>query len=244
MDRRSPPKLPSLPEDISSRIIRSAGKGAVSYRHQEIARQERLDDAGTKPFTVREATWLAHNYSESIYIFGSYQDLSAEVFNLSMTRGPLKHRITLNKHQYFNIYSRCDFDEKIIQSMAYEPRIDVASILVNCLDTRVRKNRESTLVLDEMEDYYDRKITADTVLPDVKCIYSVLCLRFRYIRDTKRPASEEDPNNQILDDSWVNKQAKKYTKQALDNIVEDFAPATIPLVERTKLPFLLLFFAG
>jgi len=153
MDKPPSPKLPWLPEEISSRIVRQAGKGAVSRRHQEIAKTERYEDAGTKPFTKEEAQWVAGIYHGKICIFGSYGDIVGESFMLSPPQGFPAFRKTTLRHEYTNFDGKAFFTSigtHTNREPYYETILDVTDILNNRLDTNIVK--ESNLVMDDMED--------------------------------------------------------------------------------------------
>jgi hypothetical protein len=255
MDRQSPPKLPSLPEEISSRIIRRAGKGAVSRRHQEVAKAERYRDAGTKPFTKREVMWVYYDFEEMISVFGyegGNEGGTAEAYIFSQLKqcvlskpGPRKHLCKRHVRQEYDFYIRNNgksdtgsftssggqLTGRAESSFAGVP--DPKDVLINRLDSGIIK--ESNFELDE--DVY-----AEIVLPDLRCMYHVLLMRFRYIQKNRRrklyfnelpvDVSPDWPHEQAIkytnelpvdvSPDWPHEQAIKYTKQAFNNIVDDF----------------------
>jgi len=76
----SPGKFGTLPEDIQARIIRRAKK-TVSKRQQEITIADRIENAGTKPFTKDEAKYLMKTSRDILMFFGRDRVASIYVYS-------------------------------------------------------------------------------------------------------------------------------------------------------------------
>lgn len=197
----------TLPEDIKVRILRRAGVGVLTKQHRDLITEDRIKDAGTKPFIKSEIEYLMEvrrsmgiiyendGYSISYIIV----PLLNKSRNLYIQTQRLSSKVLSGSGRYTeNIMVKYDDtnDEYSKNVIIYQ--------LINRFDSKITKH--AGFIVNGLEGGIEVgiEVEANIVLTDIRSIFIVLRERFM----------------NVASDTAINL-ARKYTKKAFNNIVND-----------------------
>jgi hypothetical protein len=198
----SPGKFNTLPEDLRARIIRKAGGGTVTRQHREYTIEDRIQDAGTKPFIKEEIEWLLNIRKTLAIMFGYAGNCDIKILVSRFNRDSTYLIETLSIGTYIsdnkaNISSedtKFDGREEI-------DKTSIRSDLIGRYDTQIIKSSNTIVSYDEEAEV---DIYADVVILDLRSIFIILKRRFSLIMPTEA----------------INL-ARKYTMIILNTIMDD-----------------------
>ena len=191
----SPSKFDTLPEDIKSRIIRRAGKGTLTKQHRELTLEDRIQDAGTKPFSESELKWFINVRRILAIMFESEKDSIIMYFHSILDK---KWGVVTRTGRY-----RIEITNQAKLTLGLGSREFEKSKIIQFLTGRF----DSQTVRDIKLNKFERlpSLNFNVVILDLRSIFIILKHRFEIIV----------PHNSLV-------LARKYTQLALDNIVDDF----------------------
>jgi len=221
-------RFENLPEEVKARII--FGAGAVNRSHQEYMIDERIEDAGTKPFTNDELTWLV-TVKRSVVLFYSYgPNARISLIGLSFySSSPLIDMGSLDVI-FHPIGKRIEYHN--VEEIDYNyPFIIKAELIVkeltNCIDSSIiRKTCQNVLVapseideIGEFGDFGEYSDTTDQYYEEYECDYMPANITLTDVRTVflilRRRFTLMELSNCI-------QLARIYTQRVLDRIMDDY----------------------
>ena len=212
-----------LPPEIQARILRQ--KNIIPSRlYRNLTIQDRIDDAGTKPFLESEIDWVLEK-KDDILIFASHDKIpSAVIFRYSKITNivPLmllvqKVLVTRSERGSFQIenipgLSLTNLWGKIIKDLTYRIDSDIVFESDIQLPRGYATLRYTVNVLG---------LKATIILTDIQTLFLILRRRFEIIFDSDFTSN---PRISLL--------AQKRTQEIFDKIIDDFqGNRIIPLYE-------------
>jgi hypothetical protein len=202
----SPSKFATLPENIRFRIIRESGGGTVTTKHRDLTIQERIIDAGTKPFLKSEIEYLLNVRRSMLIMYENNGD--SRIYILL----PVWNRISHNVPYQGILSTWIDDDSvRLLLHRNKEATIlndEIVKDLLNRFDSNIIKDTCHNINIVDIV-LYD-KFQANIILTDLRSMFIILRERFKIT----------SPNDAI-------KLARKYTQNAFNNIVNDFQGSRI-----------------
>lgn len=196
----SPGKFATLPEDIRARITRTAGGGVLTRQHQELTIADRVNDAGTKPFTKSEAKWII-DVRRMLSIMYEWNGTSKNQILISKT--VRSYPILIESDVFDVIFEENNIDMDHYGSGDEYNKLTIADVLTGRLDSGIVK--EAYFPEIYLYDGDNNEFVPNVILLDVRSIFLILRKRFEIIVPLE--------NVEL---------ARKYTQVILDNIVDDF----------------------
>jgi hypothetical protein len=198
----SPSEFSALPEEIRARIIRRAGGGTVTTQHREYTIEDRIYDAGTKPFSREEIDWLL-NIRKTLAIMFEYNgdcDIKILISKFNKNDDILIHTTSIKTYisnEGVNTYFtdiRFDGREEIDKK-------DIRSELIGRYDTQIIKTSDTIVSYDDEGGF---ELYANVIILDLRSIFVILKRRFNLVM----------PNEAI-------NLARKYTTLIFNTIMDD-----------------------
>ena len=210
----NPKKFATLPEDIQSRIIRSGIGQSLSRRHHKLTLADRIEDAGTKPFSKSELEWLFEVRRLLLFFAEHDGSLVATMYSILIGGQGL-----IGTDSYAVSYNKTN---SIITYEEAEP-LDFTEIdLIQYLTGRFGSQILAPSSIEILVPAENRTYKPNLILTDLKSVFLILFRRFNIVI----PNAEDD----------VITLARKWTQEYLNNVVDDHQGYKLPAL----LAYLLL----
>jgi hypothetical protein len=216
MDQRiSPSKFSKLPPELQSKIFRQKGLTVTKQHQNLILIEERIEDAGTKPLTEEEASFLYG--SKTITIFSEIGKGwgNGESFE-AITIPPDYPNVRLHTiDNFINGLDESGYKIKDWRTHASKNQELKEGMIHNLTEVKL-----SNLNFSKIKYFYafgigmgrHKQRNSDVVLLDLSSIFTILSHRFTIVLDSS------------LNDARVIKLSREYTLEVLNNIVDLLAP--------------------
>lgn len=194
----SPSKFSTLPEDLKAKVLHGARLGTLTQQHRGsfAILQERINDAGNKPFSPEEVQWILHEDVPICVFYGRDRNLVAiELSKPFDKNGKILRTEIIRNHVVYSWRDNSVRYDLGRNGYEEETSIDFNSPmheqLVGRLDSSIIK------VAPDTDEH-------DIVLVDIRTLYRIFRRRFDIVAPTRSIEL-----------------ARKYTQQVLDNIIDD-----------------------
>jgi len=222
--RLSPTQFSKLPEDLKAKVLHGAGFGTMTQQHRQSAAiiQERIEDAGTKPFSAEEVWellilgipilvfYVNTDYKSGLMVRYDAPRKESDKGNLQLLRlRTLLYRIVYKQRLEIVKYTKLGSNINI----SIKPETRIHRMLKDRLDSSIiMDNPKEPIGFNEpfMMGKYGKPIPifSNTIFTDLRSIFFVFYRRFNIII----------PNRAL-------ELTRQYTLEVLDNIIDNFAPA-------------------